>query len=139
MVAQPRPYTFNFEIGIDVLDLKDCNGRFYSILNVVDYGTTFQQAFIVRESDVHGLPSSSKCLDAFHRGWVRPYGWPKYVAVDRGVHNRGVFNATLSKKGVLFRPAGLESPEQIGRVERRNASLKAMMVRVVKETSSSVK
>ena len=32
------------------------------------------------------------------------------------------------------RPAGLESPEQIGRVERRNQMLKNMMKKVIKET-----
>ena len=69
-VTAPRPYSFNFEIGVDVLDVRDCNGRFYSILNVVDYGTTFQQAFVVRDSDAHGQPTSSKCPDAFHGGWV---------------------------------------------------------------------
>ena len=99
-----------------MLEVKDSAGKIFDILNIVDYGTTFEQAFIVRESEVNGVPSSSKCLEAFVNGWVRPFGWPKSVAVDRGTHNRGVFNQTLSKKGVRVRPAGLESPEQIGRV-----------------------
>ena len=41
---------------------------------------------------------------------------------------------TMTKKGVRIRPAGLESPEQIGRVERRNQTLKTMLNRVIKET-----
>ena len=70
------------------------------------------------------------------KGWVRRFGWPKFVAVDRGTHNRGVFNQTLAKKSVRFNPAGLESPEQIGRVERRNQTLKQMMNKFIKETNA---
>ena len=50
-----------------------------------------------------------------------------------GEHNRGVFNQTLAKKGVRFNPVGLEPPEQIGRLERRNQTLKHMMAKVIKE------
>ena len=80
------------------------------------------------------MPSSAKRLDAFVKGWARPFGWPKMVAADRGIHNRGVFNQTLSKKGVIIRPAALGSPEQIGRVERRNQTLKAIAKKIIRET-----
>ena len=135
--STPKPYVFNHEVGVDVLEIKDAAGTFFDILNVVDYGTTFQQAFIVREATTNGLPSSASCLAAFVKGWVRPFGWPKMLAADRGTHNRGVFSSTLSKKGVLIRLAGLESPEQIGRVERCNATLKHTMMKVIKETNAT--
>jgi len=106
-VARPKPYIFNHEIGVDVLEVKDNAGTFFDLLNVVDYGTTFQQAFIVREADINGIPSSSSCLDAFVKGWQRPSGWPKLLAADRGLHNRGVFGQTMSKKGVRINPAAL--------------------------------
>ena len=118
------------------MEIKDAAGTFYDILNVVDYGTTFEQAFIVRVADTNGVPSSSSCLEAFAKGWVRPFGWPKLVAADRGTHNRGVFAHTLGQKGVRINPAALESPEQIGRVERRNQTLKQMLNKVIKETSA---
>ena len=136
-VSRPKPYIFNHEIGVDVCEIKDSAGTFYDILNVVDYGTTFEQAFIVREGTTNGVPSSSACLEALTKGWVRPFGWPKFVAGDRGMHNRGVFMNTLSKKGVRFNPAALESPEQIGRVERCNQTLKYMLNKVIKETNAT--
>ena len=40
----------------------------------------------------------------------------------------------MSANSVRVRPAGLESPEQIGRVERRNQMLNNMMKKVIKET-----
>ena len=126
-VSRPKPYVFNHEIGVDVFEVKDIAGTYFDVLNVICYGTTLQQAGIVREGETNGVPSSSNCLDWFVKGWVRPYGWPKFVAGDRGTHNRGVFMKTLSKKGVIFNPAALESPEHIGRVERSNQTLKRML------------
>ena len=108
----------------------------YDIFNIADYGTTMQQAGIVRVGEHNSVPSSANCLDFFHRGWVRPYGWPRYVAVDRGTHNRGVFAQTLAKNGVRINTAALESPEQIGQVERKNATLKHMLNKVIKETNA---
>ena len=97
----------------------------FSIVNADCMGTTYDQAWIVRESESLGSPSSRACLRAFVHGWTRCAGWPKLVRCDRGTHRRGVFGSTLSKNGVVIRPAGLEATaEQIGRVERRGAMLK---------------
>ena len=117
-----------------MIEIKDDAGTHFDILNCVCYGTTFQQAFIVREGATNGVPSSSSCLHEFVKGWTRPVGWPKLIALDRGTHNRGIFMQTMTRKGVRIRPAGLESPEQIGRVERRNQTLETMLNRVIKET-----
>ena len=61
----------------------------------------------------------------------------KLVRCDRGTHNRGVSGSTLAKNGVAIRPARLEAPEQIGRVERRGAMLKKMMSKVIQDTHAS--
>ena len=34
-VSRPKPYVFNYEVGIDVLEVKDSTGIFLDILNVV--------------------------------------------------------------------------------------------------------
>ena len=126
-VYPPRPYTFNHEVGLDVFEIADSIGMNFSILNAVCVGTTYDQAWIVRESDSLGSSSSRACLRAFVHGWTRSAGWPMLVRCDRGTHNRGVFGSTLAKHGVAIRPAGLEAPEQIGRVERRGAMRKSML------------
>ena len=77
------------------------------------WGTTYDQAWIVRETENLGSPSSHACLRAFVHGWTRWAGWPKLVRFERGTHNGGVFGSTLAKNGVVIRPAGLEAPEQI--------------------------
>ena len=106
-------------------------------LNAVCMGTTYGQAWIVRESEVHGSPSSHACLRAFVHGWTRWAGWPKLVRCNRGTHNRGIFSSLLAKNGVMIIAAGLKAPQQIGRVERGADMLKKMMSNVTKETDAS--
>jgi hypothetical protein len=132
----PKPYEFNHDIGVDVIDTKDAAGTHYSILNCVDNGTTLQQGYIVRASEVHGVPSSNNCLKAFVKGWVRWAGWPKHISCDRGLHNRGTFGTTVASKGVRVRPAALESPEHIGRTERRGDLLKRIIKKIVTDTKA---
>ena len=37
-VSMPKLYQFNYEVGLDVLEIEDTSGRYYDILNTVDYG-----------------------------------------------------------------------------------------------------
>ena len=90
--------------------------------------TTYDQAWIVRESEN---------LRSFVHGWTRWAGWPNLVRCVRRTHNRGVLVSILGMNGVAIRPAGLEAPEQIGRVERRGEMLKKMMSKVIKDTHAS--
>ena len=56
------------------------------------------------------------------------------MSCDRGVHNRGSFlHVHLAQHGVLIRQAGVESPEQIGRVERHGGLFKAVLKRKITE------
>ena len=69
-VSPPRPYTFNHEVGIDVFEIVDSDGMRFSILNAVCMGTTYDQAWIVRESESLGSPSSHACSRAFVHRWT---------------------------------------------------------------------
>ena len=122
-------------------DVKDAthkantsNTQSITIMNVVCMGTTYDQTWIVRESENLGSPSSPACLRAFVDGWTRLAGWPVLVRCDRWTYNGSVFVSTLANNGVSIRPARLEVPEQIGRAERRGAMLKKMMSKVIKDT-----
>ena len=50
-VSPPRPYTFHHEVGLDVFEIVDSVDMRFSILNPVCTGTTYDQAWIVRESE----------------------------------------------------------------------------------------
>ena len=58
-------------------------------------------------------------LDAL--GWL--VGFSLLAAIEEHTA-RGAFGSTLAKNDVAIRLAGLDAPEQIGRVERRGAMLK---------------
>ena len=106
---------FNHEVGIDVLEVKDAAGRYFDILNAAG-----------GHRETNGVPSSSICLDAFVKGWVRSFGWLKLVAADRSTHSRRGFAQTVEERGTN-QPCCTGNPKQIGRVERRNQTLKQML------------
>ena len=130
-VALPKDFVFGRNLGIDVLEIKDVADEPYLCLNILDLGTTFQQVVLLRQGQ--GSPSSRECLDSFVSLWVGWAGWPQTLSCDRGVHNRGVFTRTLAQHGVMIRQAGVESPEQIGRVERHRGLFKAVLKRMITE------
>ena len=130
-VALPKDYAFGRNLGIDVLEVKDIADEPYLCLNILDLGTSFQQVVLLRQG--HGSPSSRECFDSFVSLWVGWAGWPQTLSCDRGVHNCGVFARTLAQHGVLIRQAGVESPERIGRVERRGRLFGTVLGRVVTE------
>ena len=59
--------------------------------------------------------SFAPCFRKFQSRWTSWAGWPRVVAPDRGLHNRGAFAKGLAGNGVYFRQAPLENLEAIGR------------------------
>ena len=136
-VAAPSSYEFNYELQIDILTIHDINGLRYQFLSIVDCGTVFHVVCLILEGG--GTPSSKKCLEAFMDHWVSWAGFPKFVTVDRGTHNRGTFVKTLSANGIYVRPIGLGSPEHLGRGERHGDIFKENVVKVIKDHNISGK
>ena len=130
-VTLPRTYEFNRTVGVDIFEVKDADNTRYSILSMVDQGTCFQQACVVREGG--SQPSSQACFKAFQEKWSSWAGQPHEVVTDRGLHNRGAFAQGLASRGTTVTTIGVESPEMIGRTERHGGLLKAMIVRTIAE------
>ncbi|CAE7728714.1 RE1 [Symbiodinium sp. CCMP2592] len=130
-VSAPPPYEFNHTVSVDVLETADSTGAKFSWLNIIDVGTSYQVVTLVRVGG--GQPSSAKCLQKFMQHWVSPFGWPKVVSHDRGLHNRGAFAHGLGSHAVQIRQAGLESPEHIGKCERHGGIIKRAFKRLVKD------
>ena len=130
-VGMPRTFEFNNTIGVDIFEVKDVNGQRYSILSMVDQGTCFHQAKVVRIGG--GQPSSTTCFRAFQSTWTAWAGQPREVISDRGLRNRGAFSEGLAARGTIITNVGVESPEQIGRTERHGGLLKSMVIRTISE------
>ena len=125
----PKPYVFNDTVGVDVFELHDYEGERYSFFNMLCLGTKFQVVGYL--GTLKGPPTSEDCLRIFNQAWTTWAGYPKELHADRGVHNRGVFANDLGAHGIAISPIGLQSPEQIGSVERHGDLWKAIVKRVI--------
>ena len=134
-VSMPRSLQFNESVGLDIFEVKDASGQRYSILSFMCLGTLFHQACVV--STTGGQVSSKLCLEKFMQHWGQIMGLPAEIVTDRGLHNRGEFTRGLSARGVQMRTIGVESPEQLGRVERHGSILKGMIHRTIHELKIS--
>ena len=126
---------FNQSIGIDIFEIKDSNGKRYSVLSFLCLGTLYHHAAIV--STKGGQVSSKLCFQMFNDKWTQYMGLPEEVITDRGLHNRGDFVRGLTAPGVQFRTIGVESREQWGRTGRHGAILKGIIHRVIHELKAS--
>ena len=95
-----------------------------------------QSAYAIRSWMLFGFSIISRMSTSL-RAWLDTLGLLAWTCSMRGTHNRGIFSSILAKNGVMIRPAGLEAPEQFGRVERRGEMLKKMMSKVIKDTHAS--
>ena len=64
----------NHTIGADSLEIKDSEGKRYTVLNIVDLGTNFQQAIILKAGG--GNPTAQVCLTALQDHWFNWAGLP---------------------------------------------------------------
>ena len=62
--------------------------------------------------------------------WFSWAGHPLRLVCDRGLRNRDVLQQFMSENGIRVHDAPLETPEQIGRVERHGGIAKAMFRKV---------
>ena len=131
-VARPtRPEAqlkFNQEVSVDVLEIHDAQGGRHSILSMVDIATHYHVAVRVAPG---GTPSSKVCAEAMNLSWFTPFGAPRVMVSDQGVHNSGKVNALLQAHGVEVRKVGVRAPFQLGLGERHGGLLKDVMKRSI--------
>ena len=119
---------FNYEVSVDVCEVHDAAEKRHSILSVVDMATHYHAAFWVAPG---GTPSSRACAEAFNLGWLTPFGSPKQLTSDQGVHNSGRFAALLMAHGIEVRKTGARAPYQLGTTERHGGILKEIMKKAI--------
>eukprot|EP00435_Cladocopium_sp_Y103_P027775 s3250_g6.t2 len=121
---------------MDVAEARDNAGNKYSIISSVDISTGFHLAEVVKPGG--GMPTSERCAAAMMSRWVNWAGWPKQVPMDLGMHNRGEMQRMLASHGceVVFAP--LETPTAIGKVERAEGIMKAMLRNIVNDTEAAL-
>ena len=113
---------------MDVFELKDSVDARHSVLSIIDMATHYHVVVRVGHG---GVPSSKICAEAMNLAWMTPFGAPKTVVADQGVHNKGRFSAMLRANGIEIRQTGVQSPHQLGLGERHGGLIKEVMNRAI--------
>ncbi len=115
--AALRPFGFNETVGMDLKYLKDFEENRFVALTIVDSGTAFQQACLLKTRDPKHV--SEKFLET----WITHYGCPRTVIVDQGGEFQSYFTQMLEDLGLESKVSGAHAPWQNALAERHNGIL----------------
>ena len=113
-----RALEFNTVVGVDLCFL-DFKGQQFIILNMLCWGTNFQQASLCKDK------SADEVLSGLMTCWIQHYGPPVLLIMDRGkeFYNDKLQN-TIGGLGVGLHYIDAQSPWQNSRTERAGGILK---------------
>ena len=116
--ALPSAKDFNQQVQADVLWVKDKETK-YPILSMVDVGTRFQAACLLRGE------SSEYLISALEKSWIKHFGVPQQLHTDEGRGWLGEpFQLWTTEKMINHMVAPGEAHERLGLVERRHSVLR---------------
>lgn len=126
-----RALEFNTVVGIDLVFLET-HGQQNIILNMLCWGTNFQQAALCRNK------SAEEILETLMHEWIKHYGPPVLLIMDRG---KEFFNDLLQERvgglGVGLHYIDAQSPWQNSRTERAGGILKEKILATIHATSAT--
>ena len=116
--AIPSAKDFNQQVQADILWIKDKENK-YPILSIVDVGTRFQAASLVRGEAAEYL------IGALEKCWIRHFGAPRQLHTDEGRGWLGEqFQNWSTDRMIEHLVAPGEAHERLGVVERRHSILR---------------
>ena len=121
--AIPRTYAFNHIVGADLVVIKNLDGHPQNWLNVLCWGTSYQQ-FRILPGD--NSKSSANVWACFVDTWIRMFGHPNTLVVDPGLEFEGMFAEQVQAHGITLLPTDARSPWQNGRTERAGGLVKRL-------------
>eukprot|EP00971_Amphidinium_carterae_P342237 6481481-Amphidinium_carterae.4 len=115
-------YQFNQVVGVDTVHIHLEPFPAPAWLNVVCYGTRFQQLYFLQlESDV---PTAEAALEALEIGWFVVFGLPETILTDLGSEFKGVFAQKCEEEGIIHLTINSKAPREQGITERAGGVLK---------------
>ncbi|CAE8734675.1 unnamed protein product [Polarella glacialis] len=127
--AVVRNFEPNQTIGVDVVfvDGADPTKPKRPVLNIVDFGTSFQLTTFVEDK------KATAVWKAFSQTWLKIFGPSMIMIVDGSKEFASLFVERASAAGMLIYLTGAKSPWQNGKTERHGAIFK-MHLQVARET-----
>ena len=113
--AVPKTYRFNHVVGLDLADKKNLEGERQHWLNVVCWGTSFQQVKLLPNANEK---TAENVWLTFVDTWIRIFGCPDVIVLDPGLEFEGHFAEMSHAHGIVILPTDARSPWQNGRTER---------------------
>eukprot|EP00435_Cladocopium_sp_Y103_P022132 s1863_g5.t1 len=127
-----RALEFNTVVGIDLCFLE-MKGKTIPLLNMLCWGTNFQQACICRDK------SADEVLDCFMGEWIKHYGPPVLLVLDRGKEfDNDKFKEQIGGLGVGLHFTDPQSPWQNSRTEKAGGILKDKIIATMHATTASL-
>eukprot|EP00971_Amphidinium_carterae_P153241 3037908-Amphidinium_carterae.1 len=127
-----KSFQFNQVVGLDTIHVTVAGQPMQLWLNMVDFGTRFQQVAIVQSETEN--PTSEATLEAFESSWVSVFGLPESILTDLGSEFKGMFAKRLEEEGVQHLTINSKAPWEQGITERTGGLLKEQ-IRIAADTS----
>lgn len=106
-----RPYGFNRYHQVDLKYCRDCRGKKYVFMSMIDCGTGYHQATMLKTR------RSEYCATKWHKHWVAPYGTPQKIWHDQGGEFERGFTALLEDLSVASTVTGSHAGWQLSFAE----------------------
>ena len=126
----PTVDEFGVIVGMDVIEVKDSDQVSWSLLNILDLGTTYQ-VMVLLDQAVRN-PTSAEIAEAFTQGWSTWAGLPERgVVLDQARYFMNEFARNLEEQGCEVSLAAKASPWHIAAVERHGGTWKTIWRKLV--------
>jgi hypothetical protein len=125
--TRTRPFGFNKAIAMDLKYLKDGAHQNHVALSVVDGGTSWHAACLLKNRRPEHVVKKLLAL------WFAPYGVPEIVIVDQGGEFEGAFIAMCEEYAIDTRAVGAHAPWQHGFAERHGGILGTIWTKMVRQ------
>ena len=120
-----RPLAFNDTVAADLKYLRDAEGSKMVVLCIVDAGTAFQQAVLLRNR------TPKHVAKRFVQTWIQPYGAPRVIVHDQGGQFQAVFLSMLDNWAIESQVAGSHAGWQASLIERHGSLLSTVWRKLV--------
>eukprot|EP00971_Amphidinium_carterae_P085445 1690422-Amphidinium_carterae.1 len=107
-----RSFQFNQAVGIDTVHITVEDQAMQLWLNIVDFGTRFQQVALMSTESEN--PTSEAALEGFEASWVAIFGLPESILTDLGSEFKGVFSQKMEGEGVQHLTINSKAPWEQG-------------------------
>ena len=120
---------FNVELQIDFV-FPTVRGKKHNVINMTDTGTNYSELVLCESRNAKAIVS------AIENTWIYHHGAPEAISAD-DEFNRAPLQQFLNVHNISFKPRPTRRHNKTGIVERKNATVKAILSKLNDESSEA--